>query len=155
MKTSELIGPALDWAVAKCEGRLHETSGRGATRFNGVWIDTGHRTGTTYVLRDARFEEQYSHCDDWPLYANQKIWAPSTNWAQGGPIIEREKIGILQWEKGCEGYLCREHEHDYYLQDSLHGREVGPSPLIAAMRCYVASKLGEEVAIPKELCNEK
>lgn len=26
----------------------------------------------------------------------------------------------------------------------------GPTPLIAAMRCYVASKLGEEVEIPDE-----
>jgi hypothetical protein len=27
----------------------------------------------------------------------------------------------------------------------------GPTPLIAAMRCYVASKLGDEVEVPKEL----
>jgi hypothetical protein len=28
---------------------------------------------------------------------------------------------------------------------------VGPTPLIAAMRCYVASKLGDEVEVPEEL----
>ncbi len=28
---------------------------------------------------------------------------------------------------------------------------MGPTPLIAAMRCYVASKLGDEVDIPEEL----
>lgn len=27
----------------------------------------------------------------------------------------------------------------------------GPTPLIAAMRCYVASNLGEEVEIPEEV----
>ena len=27
----------------------------------------------------------------------------------------------------------------------------GPTPLIAAMRCYVASKLGDEVEVPVEL----
>jgi hypothetical protein len=27
----------------------------------------------------------------------------------------------------------------------------GPTPLIAAMRCYVASKLGDEIDIPEEL----
>ena len=27
----------------------------------------------------------------------------------------------------------------------------GPTPLIAAMRCYVASKLGDEIEIPTEL----
>jgi len=31
----------------------------------------------------------------------------------------------------------------------IHGK--GPTPLIAAMRCYVASKLGDEVEIPQEL----
>ena len=29
--------------------------------------------------------------------------------------------------------------------------EHGPNPLIAVMRCYVASKLGDEVNIPEEL----
>ena len=29
----------------------------------------------------------------------------------------------------------------------------GPTPLIAAMRCYVTSKLGDEVEIPKDLLN--
>jgi hypothetical protein len=29
--------------------------------------------------------------------------------------------------------------------------QYGDTPLIAAMRCYVASKLGDEVEIPKEL----
>jgi hypothetical protein len=27
----------------------------------------------------------------------------------------------------------------------------GPTPLIAAMRCYVQSRLGDEVDVPKEL----
>lgn len=27
----------------------------------------------------------------------------------------------------------------------------GPTPLIAAMRCFVASKLGDEVEVPDEL----
>jgi hypothetical protein len=30
----------------------------------------------------------------------------------------------------------------------------GHTPLIAAMRCYVASKLGDEVEIPQELLGE-
>lgn len=29
----------------------------------------------------------------------------------------------------------------------------GPTTLIAAMRCYVASKLGDEVEVPEELCS--
>ena len=64
----------------------------------------------------------------------------STNWAQGGPIIERERIDVL-------------YEHDLrWIAVPQKGIEsYGPTPLIAAMRCYVASKLGDEVDIPEEL----
>ena len=66
----------------------------------------------------------------------------STDWAQGGPIIEREGIALGQtgdgWEATCDGCI--------YIS--------GPTPLIAAMRCYVASKLGEEVEVPEEVCDE-
>jgi len=65
----------------------------------------------------------------------------STDWAQGGPIIEREGISIRQvltdfWAAEVE---AGEYEHD------------GPTPLLAAMRCYVASKLGDDVDVPEEL----
>jgi hypothetical protein len=55
----------------------------------------------------------------------------STDWAQGGPIIEREGIALLPPELAeMPGYEGR-----------------GETLLIAAMRCYVASKLGDEVEI--------
>lgn len=70
--------------------------------------------------------------------------AYSTDWAQGGPIIEREGISVNyangQWEA-----------HTTTDQDTYDQIEYGPTPLIAAMRCYVASKLGDEVDIPEEL----
>ena len=67
---------------------------------------------------------------------------PSTNWAQGGPIIERE--GIRQH---------RSHTGDWWAgSESDPQRPIsGPTPLIAAMRCFVASRLGDEVDIPEEL----
>lgn len=71
-------------------------------------------------------------------------WQPSTDWAQGGPIIEREKISIRQWTNVPV-------VHAYMPFDGAEWSEDGASPLIAAMRCYVASKLGDEVDIPKEL----
>jgi len=60
----------------------------------------------------------------------------STNWAQGGPIIEREKIDIY-------------HDGEGGVTSGIFGGwlEHGETPLIAAMRCYVASKLGDEVEI--------
>jgi hypothetical protein len=69
-------------------------------------------------------------------------YAPSTNWAQGGPIIEREKINP-EWMPRSECWManCVADRAPYE----------GPTPLIAAMRCYVASKLGDEVEIPEEL----
>jgi hypothetical protein len=66
-------------------------------------------------------------------------YSPSTNWAQGGPIIEREGITLThqqtQW--------AAQTDDDVFAY--------GPTPLIAAMRCYVASKLGDEVDVPEEL----
>ena len=71
----------------------------------------------------------------------------STSWAQGGAIIEREKIGLHcgdgTWGV-AEGKWEASHPECLYV-------EHGTTPLIAAMRCYVASKLGDEVEIPEEL----
>ena len=66
-------------------------------------------------------------------------WQPSIDWAQGGPIIERERIAVwgdndLYWEAECGWAWAK-----------------GPTPLVAAMRAYVALKLGEEVEALNEL----
>lgn len=71
----------------------------------------------------------------------------STDWAQGGPIIEREGINLVHqgdahdWDASLWDYA----EQDWHLHTE------GPTPLIAAMRCYVASKLGDEVDVPDEI----
>ena len=68
---------------------------------------------------------------------------PSTDWSQGGPIIERERITID----------AREHGQLWLAHSRLVGQDgiTGPTPLMAAMRCYVASKLGDEIDVPQEL----
>ena len=71
-------------------------------------------------------------------------WMYSTNWAQGGPIIEREGIALQRWLE-C-GWLA-----DTWNFKFATGHSQGPTPLIAAMRCYVTSKFGDEIEIPKEL----
>ena len=111
MKTAELTGPALDWAVEECE-------------FVGT-PPIKEVSGVLYTI------EGY-------------YWNPSTDWALGGPIIEREGITIARRGKysySAWGAVLNDFEFD----------EEGPTPLIAAMRCYVASKLGDEVEIPKAL----
>lgn len=62
-------------------------------------------------------------------------YKPSTDWAQGGPIIERQGISLE-----CDEF-ARWHANDGWSSDA---------PLLAAMRCYVASKLGDEVEVPDE-----
>jgi hypothetical protein len=110
MKTSELQGAALDWAVAKCEGYFD------------IDMASVHE-GVTDVFYFPR-------------------WQPSTDWAQGGPIIEREKIN-LGWVL-CDG-------QEFWTATMYLAESEGPTPLVAAMRCYVASKMGDEVELPEEL----
>ena len=83
--------------------------------------------GYDWMPGDVRFTGAYA-----PRY--------STDWARGGPIIEREWISL--WQVG----------RDYWKADQggLNSMS-GSTPLIAAMRCYVASKLGDEVELPEGL----
>lgn len=79
-------------------------------------------------------------------------WSPSTNWAQGGAIIEREEISVsrefasnrVEWAAWTPAPI----------RDDAEAFGYGATPLVAAMRCYVASKLGDEVQIPEELIDE-
>ena len=114
MKTSELTGAALDWAVAKCAP-----------------------DDTLCIYFDEDTGEPLCH-DDW---LDNQEYKPSSDWSQGGPIIEREYIELtidLAWNAAIRG-----GDKD----DIAHG----PTPLIAAMRCYVMSQLGDEIEIPEEL----
>jgi len=110
MKTSELTGLKLDWAVAKCEGVI-----------NGDALDVG------FILEGG--------------------YTPSAGWEQGGAIIEREKISL--WSRG------KEWAAESFTPNELGLEETGETPLIAAMRCYVASKMGDEVEVPIELTQGK
>ena len=84
--------------------------------------------------------------DELPMIRDDEVpeYKPSTDWAQGGSIIERELIGTHAYRKESD-MAWRAVSFD----DSC--KQYGPTPLIAAMRCYVASKLGDEVEIPDEL----
>jgi len=124
MKTSELTGAALDWAVAKCEGATEEWRSGAPFLWDGVpciRID-GHDVN----------------------------YRPSTSWLLAGPILEREEMGVQCIPAGTrKGWwaLVTSRFHDRSSPDEIHG----DTPLIAAMRCYVASKLGDEVEIPTAL----
>ena len=70
------------------------------------------------------------------------VFSPSVNWEQGGTIIEREGVELAM------------HADQWRAVMHLEGGSIyvdGPTLLIAAMRCYVASQLGDEVEISEEL----
>jgi hypothetical protein len=75
-----------------------------------------------------------------------KGFNPPTNWAQGGLIIEREKIALNLSENGWVATR---------IEPPSVSEARGPTPLVAAMRCYVASKLGDEVEVPDELVEKE
>ncbi|MFM0503992.1 phage protein NinX family protein [Paraburkholderia caffeinilytica] len=74
---------------------------------------------------------------EWAENGFKNEWQPSIDWAQGGPFIERERIEL---ECNSEGMWYAKRLEDEYMR-----HEEGATPLIAAMRAYVASKFGEEV----------
>jgi len=122
MNTSELTGAALDWAVAKCEG-----------------VETKKYKESPSLFFGEGFNK----------------WRPSTDWSQGGPIIEREGLGVSQYnnipDRPENRWLCMKYETGMLVGNSKSLFAYGPTPLIAAMRCHVASKLGDTVDIPEEL----
>lgn len=65
----------------------------------------------------------------------------SVEWVRGGPIIERERIWLAA-PIGLRPMWSASVGDD---TDCV----LGPTPLIAAMRAFVASKLGDEVEVPE------
>jgi hypothetical protein len=71
----------------------------------------------------------------------------TTYWRHSGPIIEREGITITHYGNDWEdAWSARKGDGHWKGKETY-----GPTPLIAAMRCYVQSKMGDEVEIPEEL----
>ncbi|MEO5344139.1 MAG: DUF2591 domain-containing protein, partial [Gammaproteobacteria bacterium SHHR-1] len=110
-----LSGPVLDWAVAEVEGITCHTSA-GCVLTDRIICDND----------GLEWEEEYS---------------PSTDWSQGGPIIEREVIWLTT--TGTFG--------PPWKAEMQNATAYGPTPLIAAMRAYVLEKWGDELYVPNEL----
>ena len=80
---------------------------------------------------------------DWEVCADtgndrSDRYSPSTDWALGGLIIERERIEIGRPTKGPDV-----GKWSAWIGDEFSG--YGETALVAAMRAYVVSKFGEEV----------
>jgi hypothetical protein len=125
MKTSELSGAGLDWAVAIAEGWQHVTA------------------------QDN--EGEYPWLAKHGKYQDPKYYRPTSNWMQGGAIIEREKISTWFCDSVIDAETNEVVRGEAWYAETFEGEHglAGQTALIAAMRCYVASKLGNEVEIPE------
>ena len=158
MKTSALTGSALDWAVAR-------SLGIPAEELRVSWM------GIFRLLRDkdGKLNGMYQTGPD--LLFSRK-------WEAAGPIIDREDISVFRLDDENlvdeQGFCTNERRPVWgavigahhsaeqsrngygdpcglvYEMDANCAVE-GPTALIAAMRCFVASKLGDTVELPKEL----
>lgn len=160
IKTSDMKGPALDWAVATLLGYSD-------LRVNPHAWDNG------LIMTPPRSE--YG-----PVYLSDISF--STDWAQGGPIIERENITTIRandcYAVDAKGFTTSKRIPRWFAETSRWtghsittsyegenmdptfmidetGGYYGPTPLVAAMRCYLCAKIGGEVEIPNELIKEK
>lgn len=137
VSTTELVGRALDWAVATCEGMEPTvTDGRR------IWIGA------------------------------KRPFDPSISWADAGPIIAREAIGLRKHTRSNLWFAMRSADmgdgqtvdwaeltirggEPYgafsYQVSKRQQRFHGHTALVAAMRCFVATKLGTVVEVPANL----
>src|SRR5574343_166175 len=130
--TSTLIGPALNYMVAKCLWPTKE--------YPGWW-----------------FKDHPDGCYLWEALdggdSSVAAFSPSTQWSQGGVIIDQEKLDIHaprpswpHWKAYKPSWTSGSIEESFV--------QYGPTALVAAMRCYITSKLGNSVEIPEELYQE-
>ena len=118
IKTSELSGAALDWAVE--------------------YALLSHVTNAEMRASVASRNQR------------TKGVGYSSNWAIGGPIIEREKISVGYERYGSLGGEMWDAVKEV-SKDAGFWLEFGLTPLEAAMRVLVASEIGNQVDVPDEL----
>ncbi len=129
---ADLSGFALDWFAAKCwysDGRIVRAS----------------QYGFIEVANSPETDAYFHRC------------SLSTDWAQGGPILEKEGIGTVS----------QANDNSAWVASLAYARKVfrlspidlvysyctmrGPTPLVAGMRCFIVSRLGDKVIVPQEL----
>lgn len=135
VKIVELVGPALDWAVAQIEGV------------------------NTMMLSPRKGEPQKPFALFGSLALSvggddQSSYAPSSCWHCGGPLIDKYHVQTSFNGSGFSRSPTGEHWCAYACNDNgaeSHPSGSGPSALIAVCRAIVAARHGETVQVPKEL----
>lgn len=136
MKTKELEGAALAWAVAKAKGIADENivlhsrlqlPGEKAVRYQA-------RVSVRWLSKEHTSQETWTYCD--------QTYSPSTVQSEGAQLIDDAKIATW-YAKELQCWCAQE--------DETHCQSSGTTRLEAGLRCLVAIHLGEEVDIPEEL----
>lgn len=127
MKTVELTGALLDYWVARAEGKR-------------AWF--------TRLVPDAK-----PMCSVLIRWDNgdetAQLYGPSTNWAQGGPLIEKYKLGCAE-DRARVWIAVRptgpNYDRSYWCIARAEGQETeGDTPLQAIYRAVVRAAFGDEV----------
>jgi len=125
--TSELNETMLDRAVALAQGDRYELRFRGSLG-QGWFSATTHGVGMPL-----------------PAYSSQ--------WADGGPLVERTRIQLEpDFEAGAGGQwfahaVPTRYDGHTHSVTAWKISQHGDTPLVAAMRAFVASKLGDEIEL--------
>jgi len=129
MKVSELEGAELDYWVGMAHGEFNRKD-------TNTW--PLKRTDLGYVLKAHVIDQNGKGI-------SCREYKPSSDWSRGGPIIQREKIGT--YSKYSNYWKDTEWVAGVKFNPTASAVEFykGPTPLIAAMRAFVAAKYGEEV----------
>lgn len=122
VKTADLVGEALGWAVGKAEGLDVLLA---PPIYGNPWRVFVRYTGEVTV-RDVRYN-------------------PWEDWAIGGPLMQKHNVSLLCPQPDWHYWAAWITDNG---KDVAQGADV---PLPAACRAIVAHKLGDAVQVPKEL----
>ena len=134
VRVRDLGGAALDWAVAVIEGRTIRRDPMALyDRSYWVWEETPSGFGGIDIRKSVymRIGKDYS---------------PSTDWGQCGPLLEKHSISLERRHDGWWAASCR-----YNYADEPRFLHLAHEPLVAAMRCLVATKFGDTFGVPEDL----
>ena len=133
VNTDDLQGAQLDYAVGKILGydvRVANDDPDDCFFWSPVWGNNNR---------------------DWKIHCQGDTWNPSANWAHGGPIIDREHIDLdhrLGREPNVAWRAVTTSAIKGPFDDFPRISRYGDTALIAAMRVFVASKIGPVVVVP-------
>lgn len=127
--TKDLSGAALDWAVGVIEGATPLADGRLRWVVGGYEVDyTPGQVNNPYMLQ----HRGYGYC-------------PSTEWRQGGPLIDKYAVTIAPYSVDQNG---KPHLWVAEPRPDVDGSESGQTALVAACRAIVAAHRGDIVKVP-------